>query len=337
MFFSRKVITEDQLVDLHGKVAIVTGGNTGIGYATIEFLARKGARVYMGSRNQGRAQKAIEEIEAKLQKSGNDNQASIHWLQLDLLDPRSVKEAATEFIAKEERLDILVNNASHSPFGPYYLNQDGLLDVMVVNYISHFVLTETLLPLLRRTATLDDSDVRIVNVSSTSHTYVTTDSFVGKENLNKQFGDTLTGYLITYENSKLANILHIKNLQTRLNAQSSPITCLAIHPGAVMTVGVSGFLNSVPFFGWFLKVILGPLFLTSWTQGAMTSAFAAAGKEVAETRKSKDEVERRKYEGGYLVPVANVAEPSTYAKDERLQRELYETTIEVLGEMGIVF
>ncbi|KAJ3995879.1 NAD-P-binding protein [Lentinula boryana] len=337
MFFSRKVITEDQLVDLHGKVAIVTGGNTGIGYATIEFLARKGARVYMGSRNQGRAQKAIEEIEAKLQKSGDDNQASIHWLQLDLLDPRSVKEAATEFIAKEERLDILVNNASHSPFGPYYLNQDGLLDVMVVNYISHFVLTETLLPLLRRTATLDDSDVRIVNVSSTSHTYVTTDSFVGKENLNKQFGDTLTGYLITYENSKLANILHIKNLQARLNAQSSPITCLAIHPGAVMTVGVSGFLNSVPFFGWFLKVILGPLFLTSWTQGAMTSAFAAAGKEVAETRKSKDEVERRKYEGGYLVPVANVAEPSTYAKDERLQRELYETTIEVLGEMGIVF
>ncbi|KAJ3798664.1 hypothetical protein GGU11DRAFT_669674, partial [Lentinula aff. detonsa] len=96
-----------ELVDLHGKVAIVTGGSTGIGYATIEFLAQKGARVYMGSRNQGRAQKSIEEIEAKLQKSGNDNQASIHWLQLDLLDPRSVKEAATKFIAKEKRLDIL--------------------------------------------------------------------------------------------------------------------------------------------------------------------------------------------------------------------------------------
>ncbi|KAJ3784257.1 NAD-P-binding protein [Lentinula aff. detonsa] len=337
MFFSRKVITEDELVDLHGKVAIVTGGNTGIGYATIEFLARRGARVYMGSRNQGRAQKAIEEIEAKLQKSCNDNQASIHWLQLDLSDPRSVKEAATEFIAKEERLDILVNNASHSSFGPYKLNQDGLLDIMVVNHISHFVLTETLLPLLRHTATLEDSDVRIVNVSSTAHTHAATESFAAKENLNKQFGDSVTGYLATYGHSKLANILHIKNLQTRLKAQYSPITCLAVHPGAVMTVGASGFLNSVPFFGWLLKVFFGPLFFTSWTQGAMTSAFAAAGKEVAETRKSKDEVERRKYEGGYLVPVANISEPSTYAKDERLQRELYETTMEVLTEMGIAF
>ncbi|KAJ3796845.1 hypothetical protein GGU11DRAFT_685002, partial [Lentinula aff. detonsa] len=132
--------------------------------------------------------------------------------------------------------------------------------------------------------------------------------------------------------SKLANILHIKNLQTRLNVQSSPITCLAVHPGAVMTVGASGFLNSVPFFGWLLKLFLGPLFFSSWTQGAMTSAFALAVKEVAEARKSKE-----KYEGGYLVPVANISELSTYVTDEKLQRELYETTMEVLGEMGIVF
>ncbi|KAJ3979623.1 NAD-P-binding protein [Lentinula detonsa] len=337
MFFSWKVITEDELVDLHGKVAIVTGGSTGIGYATIEFLAQKGARVYMGSRNQGRAQKSIEEIEAKLQKSGNDNQASIHWLQLDLLDPRSVKEAATKFIAREKRLDILVNNACHHSVGPYKLNQDGLLDVMVVNHISPFVLTETLLSLLRQTATLEDSDVRIVNVSSGAHKFVATESFVGKENLNKQFGDSLSGYIATCGYSKLANILHIKHLQTRLNAESAPITCLALHPGTVMTEGASGFLNSVPFLGWFLKRFMGPLFFMSWKQGAGTSAFAAAGKAVAEARKSKDEVERRKYEGGYLVPVAKISEPSTYATDERLQRELYETTMEVLGEMGIVF
>ncbi|KAH7874994.1 uncharacterized protein C8R40DRAFT_239368 [Lentinula edodes] len=338
MFFSRKVITENDLVDLHGKVALVTGGNTGIGYATIEFLAQKGAKVYMASRSKEKAQKAIEEIRAELQNGGGEGESkgSVHWFKLELSDPRSVKEAATEFLAKEERLDILVNNASHASFGPYKLNEYGLLDIMVVNHISHFVLTETLLPLLKRTASLEDSDVRIVNVSSLAHTRVKPDSFIGKESLNRQYGDSVFGYLDTYGNTKLANILHLKHLQTRLNTESARITCLAVHPGAVRTVGATGFLNSFPFFGWFLKTFLGPLFFVSWKQGAMTSAFAAAGKEIAISRQSTDEAERKKYEGAYLTPIANISEPSVYAKDERLQRELYETTMEVLREMEVV-
>ncbi|KAJ3863906.1 NAD-P-binding protein [Lentinula novae-zelandiae] len=363
MFFSRKVITENDLVDLHGKVALVTGGNTGIGYATIEFLAQKGAKVYMASRSKEKAQKAIKEIEAELQKSGGEaeSKGSIHWFKLELSDPRSVKEAATEFLAKEERLDMLaarVLSTNSASFGPYKLNEDGLLDIMVVKYasncsftrtlsvlmylrvtyshISHFVLTETLLPLLKRTASFEDSDVRIVNVSSLAHTRVKPDLFIGKESLNRQYGDSVTGYLDTYGNTKLANILHLKHLQTRLNAESAGITCLAVHPGAVMTVGATGFLSSVPFFGWFLKTFLGPLFFASWKQGAMTSAFAAAGKEVAACIKSTDENERKKYEGVYLTPIANISEPSMYAKDERLQKELYETTVEVLREMGVV-
>ncbi|KAJ3745030.1 NAD-P-binding protein [Lentinula detonsa] len=255
LYAADKTVNHFELKEAARKVAIVTGGNTRIGYATIEFLAQKGARVYMGSRNQGRAQKAIEEIEVKLQTSVSEG-------------------SCIEFITKEKRLDILAHRST------------GLLDIMVVNHISQFMLTETLPPLLRHNATLEDSDVRIVNVR---------------------------------RHSKLANILHIKNLQTRLNVQSSPITCLAVHPGAVMTVGASGFLNSVPFFGWLLKLFLGPLFFSSWTQGAMTSAFALAVKEVAEARKSK---EWRK--GSMRV-------------DEKIQRELYETTMEVLGEMGIVF
>ncbi|KAJ3979000.1 hypothetical protein F5890DRAFT_1645967 [Lentinula detonsa] len=245
LYAADKTVNHFELKEAARKVAIVTGGNTRIGYATIEFLAQKGARVYMGSRNQGRAQKAIEEIEVKLQTSGNDNFIGFsltYWIR--------------KFIAKEKRLDILAHRST------------GLLDIMVVNHISQFMLTETLPPLLRHTATLEDSDVRIVN--------------------------------------------------------SSPITCLAVHPGAVMTVGASGFLNSVPFFGWLLKLFLGPLFFSSWTQGG------SRGQE-------KQGVEKRKYEGGYLVPVANISELSTYATDEKIQRELYETTMEVLGEMGIVF
>ncbi|KAF9063833.1 NAD-P-binding protein [Rhodocollybia butyracea] len=323
----RKTVTEDDLIDLQGKVAIVTGGNTGVGYATVQFLAEKGAKVYMGARNEEKATVAIEEIEAELPKDTNGNsKGSVHWLKLDLSDLRLVKEAGTWFLSKEERLDILVNNASHPSYGPYKL-QDGLLDVMVVNHISHFELTETLLPLLKKTAALEGSDVRIVNVSSLAHTRVKPESFVGVESINKQFGDSVGGYLDTYGNSKLANILHIKHLQSQLKQESIPITCIAVHPGPVRTIGADGFLNSVPFVGWFLKWVVGPLFFVPWRQGAATSAFAAASKDVATAREA--------YEGAYLTPVAKISEPSSFAKDEKLQRELYETTRHILTELGL--
>jgi len=67
----------------------------------------------------------------------------------------------------------------------------------------------------------------------------------------------------------------------------------------------------------------------------MTSAFAAAGKEVAASRKSDNETQRKLYEGAYLTPVANIMEPSKYAMDERLQKELYDTTVQILGEMNL--
>lgn len=67
----------------------------------------------------------------------------------------------------------------------------------------------------------------------------------------------------------------------------------------------------------------------------MTSVFAAAGKDVATSRVSSHEVERKTYEGVYLTPVAKITEPSKFAMDERLQKELYETTREVLREMEL--
>ncbi|KIK26258.1 hypothetical protein PISMIDRAFT_676035 [Pisolithus microcarpus 441] len=105
IFSSKAFNPERDTPDLTGKVALVTGGNAGIGYATVEHLARKGAKVYMASRNKEKAEAAI----AKLKALGLEH---VVWLELDLSDPRNAKTAAQEFTNKENRLDILIHNAA---------------------------------------------------------------------------------------------------------------------------------------------------------------------------------------------------------------------------------
>ncbi|KAJ7740626.1 NAD-P-binding protein [Mycena metata] len=317
---ARNSVSEEDLVDLHGKVAIVTGGNTGIGYATIQMLARKGAKVYMAARDEGRALEAIKQLQAE-----NINDGSVHWLKLDLSDPRAAQATANEFLQKETRLNILVNNAARSA-GPNELDKDGLLNMMVTNHISHFALTDALLPLMKETAKEGGSDVRIVNVSSGAHALVSPTTFATLESLNKDYGTSFTQSLNTYGNSKLANVLHVKELQKRFVAQKIPITCLAAHPGPIKTVGSNDWLGGVPFLSGFIKRYVAPYFFGPWRRGAMTVAFAAAGKQV---------VEQEQYRGAYLVPIATIAKASSYARDERLQRELYDTTEKVIREMGL--
>ncbi|PPR03222.1 hypothetical protein CVT26_008070 [Gymnopilus dilepis] len=319
--FSRKSISEDDLADLHGKVVIVTGGNTGIGYGTVQFLVRRGAKVYIAARNEQKALDAIKQLETEGIEDGK-----LEWLKLDLSDPRLAKQAAKEFLEKESRLDILVNNAAIGAVGPFKLDKDGLRDVMVTNHISHFAFTNTLLPMLKSTSQQDGSDVRIINITSVAHTRVEVSSFKGRDSLNKDFGDSFSGYLDTYGYSKLANILHIKELQKRLDSDNVDIICIAVHPGAVLTVGAKGFIASVPFLGRLLQAI-GFLFFKPWREGAYTSVFAAASEEV----RQKKEL----YKCAYLEPVAKITEPSRSATNDKLATELYETTEEVLKELGV--
>ncbi|KAJ7280145.1 NAD-P-binding protein [Mycena rebaudengoi] len=310
------------LADLHGKVAIITGGSAGIGYGTIQMLVRRGAKTYMAARDGTRAADAIERL-----KTENIGDGSVHWLDLDLADPRSAARAAKEFLQKEERLDILINNAAH-PAGPYKVNSDGLPDIMTINHISHFVLTEALLPLMKRTAAEPGSDVRIVGVSSNIHSRVAPDTFATKDALNKNFGDSTLGRFDTYGYSKLANILHIKALQTRLDAEDVRITCLTLNPGAVRTNGAEAAIATIPYLGWFLKNVVTPVFFGSIRQGGMAVAFAAAAPEVVGPLHDK-------YKGAYLTPIGVIGTPSKSARDPRLREELYETTEMVVRELGL--
>lgn len=94
-----------------------------------------------------------------------------------------------------------------------------------------------------------------------------------------------------------------------------------------MTRGSGAFLGSVPYLGWFLKKYVGPLVFGAWRTGAMTIAFAAAGKDVVD--------DKGKYQGAFLMPMAAIKPASSFAEDPRLQRELYDTTEKFVKEMGL--
>ncbi|KAG2034783.1 hypothetical protein BDR03DRAFT_964012 [Suillus americanus] len=313
-FFSKSFDPATDLPDLSGKVILITGGNAGIGYSTVKHLARRGAKVYMAARNQIKAEEAIAQLKADGLGPGNGD---VIWLELDLKDPRNAKKAAERFMKLEKRLDVLsqymflfVHDFGMLNGSQFLENStltpDGVQEKVMVNVISHIVLTRTLQPLLDQTAAEQNSDVRIVvYCTSVTRWYPLSHKFPSQ-------GMT-----------KLMNILYAFELQRHLAAIGSPITVIAVHPGAVDTWSDRPALSS---FKFIVKPIVSLFFLRP-DQGAYTSAFAAASEEVTK--------QREKYNGAYITPVGKLTEPTTVARDEGLAKELWDTVHKFLEEKGI--
>ncbi|KAF7977327.1 hypothetical protein HWV62_4103 [Athelia sp. TMB] len=302
--------------DLTGCVAIVTGANGGIGYQTVKQLASRGAKVYLGARSEAKAAAAIQ----KMHDEGLGNRpGEVVWLELDLADPRQAKAAAERVLAREQRLDILINNAGIAT--EFKATADGLSENMLVNHLSPFLFTNTLLPLLIATAALPDADVRIVNVTSEGHNMAKHPRFDTLEALHERHSSKWT----LYGHTKLANILHAKELQRRLDAQGARIIVTAIHPGMVMSEGADVLLRTLPLGALIVKIL--PLFTTPLERGGDPSVFAAAAPAV---RARADE-----FRGAYLLPVGKIALPSKDARDERLAGELWATSEKQLAALGL--
>jgi NAD(P)-dependent dehydrogenase (short-subunit alcohol dehydrogenase family) len=157
------MFTPSSLPSLTGKIFIVTGGNTGIGYATCLNVVAKGGRVYMGARSSSKADAAIAKI-----KEAHPN-ADLHGLIMDNASLNTVVKAAKNFISKESQLHGLILNAGIMAV-PYALTSDGFESQMQVNYLAHWILTYYLLPILQSTARKEGpGSVRIVSVSSKGH------------------------------------------------------------------------------------------------------------------------------------------------------------------------
>ncbi|KAF5381921.1 hypothetical protein D9757_007579 [Collybiopsis confluens] len=292
----KKEWSTDSIPDLTGRVAIVTGGNTGLGFVTVRELARKGAHVYMLSRTESRALEAIEKIKEEL---GPDLTPNIDYINFNLLKISSAKGAAEEFLKRETRLDILVNNAGVMAT-PYEIGPDGI-EIQACNGIGHFALTVPLLPLLKETAAKPDSHVRIVNVSSIGYTFARSPDFSSLEAVNQKGRTTMGRYGV----SKLMAILFTNELQKRIDESGTKnIFCLSLHPGAASTGVMSNLLQSRP-----MLAPLVPIASLLWKtplQGALTQLYAATSPEV----------EEKNLRAAYLVPIAKTEAKNTLAEDK---------------------
>jgi NAD(P)-dependent dehydrogenase (short-subunit alcohol dehydrogenase family) len=206
--------------DQSGRVAIVTGANSGIGYATARALAQKGGLVIMACRNLEKANAAAEKIRAELQQAPAAGKVTV--MPLDLADLDSVEAFAVDFKAQYDRLDLLINNAGIMR-PPYQLTRQGFESQIGVNHLGHFALTGRLLDRMLRTAS-----ARVVTVSSLLERF----GRINFDDLQARKGYQAS---IAYSQSKLANLLFTYELQRRLEAAGSDVIAVAAHPGWAAT------------------------------------------------------------------------------------------------------
>jgi len=243
-----------------GRVAVVTGANSGIGYVTARELARKGARVVLACRSGVRGSAAADRIVAEVPG------ADVEFGRLDLGDLASVREFAAAF--PYERLDLLVNNAGVMAL-PYGTTVDGFETQFGVNHLGHFALTGLLLPML-----LTTSGARVVTVSSEMHALANIDI----DDLNSEHRYRRW---IAYSRSKTANLLFTHELARRLAAHGADVVAAAAHPGYAATnlQGVAPRMEGRRLVGRVME-IGNRIFAQSAEAGALPTLYAATAPDV---------------------------------------------------------
>ncbi len=215
--------------NLQGKVAIITGSNTGIGFETALDFATRGARVIVAARNVSKGEKAASDIR---KESSNTN---VVFKQLDLASLRSIEKFTATFLEEESRLDILVNNAgiieSHGA-----RTEDDFEMIFGVNHLGHFHLTNLLLDRLK-----EAPSARIVTVSSFVRIYRGRFNF---DMVNKYDTQILGSMSKTYIESKVANVLFTRGLAKRL--KGTTVTVNALHPGFINTQMAEIMSHNIP-------------------------------------------------------------------------------------------
>jgi NAD(P)-dependent dehydrogenase (short-subunit alcohol dehydrogenase family) len=295
--------TADQIPDQSGRVAVVTGGNSGLGLETVRQLARAGARVVLACRDTAKGEAAREQVRAGVPD------ADIEVAPLDLASLASVREFADRIKGEGTGLDLLINNAGvMAP--PRRETADGFELQLGTNHLGHFALTGQILAAME-----GREDARVVTVSSGAHR-------MGKINFDDLQSERGYSRWRAYGQSKLANLLFAFELDRRLRAAGSPIKSVAAHPGYAATNLQSA---APPLFDRMVMVFTNRLLAQSAEMGALPQLYAATNPVV---------------EGGTYIGPDGIAEqrghPKTVgssgaARDEATARRLWDVSEDLTG------
>lgn len=247
-----------------GKIAIVTGANSGLGYEIALGLAKHGALVVLAGRSEAKGQDAVARVRAVAPD------AKVSFELLDLADLASIKAFAARIAAVQPRVDILVNNAGLAMTPTRATTKDGFELQFGTNYLGHFLLTSLLLPQL-----LASPSPRVVNQSSLGHRLAPIDfddlQGAAKYSTNKAYGQ-----------SKLAMILFARELQRRAERAGWPLLAIPVHPG----VSKSNLMVSGPRLGGarsllqdFINGVVIPLIGQEAASGAQPTLYAATSPD----------------------------------------------------------
>ena len=209
----------EDIPDLIGKRAVITGVTGGLGFSTALELARRGAELVVTARNATKADDAIGELRSEVPG------VTVDVVALDLADLSDTKRAAGDVVAGYDRIDILVNNAGIMAT-PRNSSADGFELQIATNHLGHFAWTATLWPLLKA------SDARIVTVSSLMHTRA-----IGFDlrTLTREGSPRRYGRWKSYSESKLANLSFALELNRRVKAAGLGVVSVGAHPGYALT------------------------------------------------------------------------------------------------------
>ncbi|WP_197417717.1 SDR family NAD(P)-dependent oxidoreductase [Mycobacterium sp. GA-2829] len=208
--------TATDVPDQEGRVAVITGANTGIGYEAAAVLAGKGAHVVLAVRNTDKGRAAAERIRAATPH------ADVTVRELDLTSLDSIRAASDELRADYPRIDLLINNAGVM-MTPKGVTKDGFELQLGTNHLGHFALTGQLLDNL-----LPVEGSRVVTISSNAHKM----GRINFDDLQSERGYSRTN---AYGQAKLANLLFTYELDRRLTAKGAPTIAVAAHPGTSST------------------------------------------------------------------------------------------------------
>ncbi|KAI5655295.1 hypothetical protein M9H77_32482 [Catharanthus roseus] len=258
----------DYSTDLRSITAIITGATSGIGAETARILAKRGARLILPARSL----KTAEDAKARILSEFPDSDIIV--MALDLSSLNSVRKFVKEFESLNLPLNLLINNAgkfSHE----HSISEDGIEMTFATNYLGHFLLTKLLMKKMIETAKTTGVQGRIVNVSSSIHTWFSGDTirYLDLITKNKSHYDATRAYAL----SKIANVLHTKELSLRLQEMEANVTANCVHPGIVrtrLTREREGLITDLVFF-------LASKLLKTIPQAAATTCYVATHPRLA--------------------------------------------------------